>query len=462
MKLRNILFGFVAIVIICCIGFLAYAWKPAIDPITPPAIASFDPALVQAGAKLAAIGNCTACHTKPGGRSFAGGFAIPTPFGTIYSSNLTPDPETGIGSWSEAAFTRAMRDGVSRDGKHLYPAFPFDHFTVVSDEDDRALYAFLMTRQPVKLQPPANELPFPLNIRLVLAGWKALFFHAGAYQNVASESAEWNRGAYLVNGLGHCGACHTPRNMFGAEEGGSHFAGGVVDGWTAFALDAASPAPVPWTHDSLYTYLRQGWHPDHGVANGPMGEVTGNLGLLPDSDISAIATYIASTMGTPTPEREQRAQEIRNLVSKHIDTTTTANVTPANADTPAGRGAVIYQAACAVCHDGSRPQPFGGINFHLSTALNAQDPQNVINTVLYGLPAASGRQSAIMPGFAPTMNDEQLTDLLAYLRGNFAGKPAWSDVTKQIADTRNGKFKVSVRPSDGIERGPDNIGAQDK
>ena len=456
MKLRHLLLTAVTIVVIGGGGFLAYAWKPAIDPINPPDPASFDPGLVKKGAVLAAVGNCTACHTNPGGHSFAGGFAMPTPFGTIYSSNITPDPETGIGSWSQAAFNRAMRSGVNREGSHLYPAFPFDHFTYVSDEDNKALYAFLMTRPAVKQTPPANELPFPLNIRLVLAGWKLLFFHEGAYQDDGSQSDEWNRGAYLVNGLGHCGACHTPRNPFGAEKASAYLAGGEAEGWSAFPLDASNPAPIPWTHDSLFTYLRHGWHPDHGVANGPMGEVTGNLGLLPDSDISAIGTYLTSLMGEPTPERAKRADEIRQKVDAPKATPVSA------ADTPAQRGAAIYTATCAVCHESNKPLPFGGIDLHLSTTISAADPQNAINTVLFGLPAASGRQSAIMPGFASAMNDEELTDLLAYLRDNFAGKPAWTDVASRAADTRSGKYHVSVLPSDGIERGPDNIGAQDK
>jgi mono/diheme cytochrome c family protein len=457
--LKRFLVGLLILAIVVAGGLFAYAWKPAIDPINPPARAEFDQTLIEQGAKLAAVGNCTACHTNPGGRSFAGGFAIPTPFGTIYSSNITPDPDTGIGRWSEAAFNRAMREGVSRDGSHLYPAFPFDHFTFVSDEDNKALYAFLMTRPAVKQAPPPNKLPFPINIRLVLAGWKMLFFKEGAYQNVASQSDEWNRGAYLVNGLGHCGACHTPRNALGAEKSGSHFAGGSADGWTAFALNEASAAPVPWTVDAVHDYLRNGWHPDHGVANGPMGEVTGNLGLLPDSDIHAIATYVVSLMGTPSPDRVKQGEDARKAAQP---AQVTAAAAPASSDTPAGRGQVIYQAACAVCHDGSRPQPFGGLNFHLSTAVNAPDPQNVINTVLFGLPAASGRPSAIMPGFAASMNDGQVGDLLAYLRQDFANKPAWQDVGQKIADTRSGKYQVSVRPSDGIERGPENVGAKDQ
>ncbi|TPN41817.1 cytochrome c [Mesorhizobium sp. B1-1-9] len=452
--------GVFVVVIAGAAGLFAYAWKPAIDPVEPPQRSAFDQALIEKGAVLASVGNCTSCHTKPSDKSFAGGLAVPTPFGTIYSTNITPDPETGIGRWSQAAFTRAMREGVDRAGNHLYPAFPYDHFTLVSDEDNSALYAYLMTRRPVNKRPPANELPFPLNVRLVLAGWKLLFFDKGSYQTVASQSAEWNRGAYLVNGLGHCGACHTPRNMLGAEKAGSHLAGGEAEGWTAFALDASTTAPLPWTHDSLFAYLRRGWHTEHGVANGPMGEVTGNLGRLPDADISAMATYIASQMGEPSPRRVTKAQEIRKKLS------TDAGAIPipvsATAATPSGRGAVIYQAACATCHDGSRPQPFGGMDFHLSSAVNAPGPQNVINTVLFGLPAASGRQSAIMPGFAATLSDDQVTDLLAYLREAFAGQPAWPDATERLAATRNGKYQVSVRPSDGIERGPDNVGAQDR
>ncbi|UCI06342.1 cytochrome c [Mesorhizobium sp. B1-1-8] len=451
--------GVVVLVVLCAAGFFAYAWKPSIDPVEPPQRAAFDQALIEKGAVLASVGNCTACHTKPGEKSFAGGLAVPTPFGTIYSTNITPDPKTGIGRWSEAAFSRAMREGIERDGDHLYPAFPFDHFTLVSDEDNKALYAYLMTRHPVENKRPPNDLPFPLNMRFVLAGWKLLFFDKGAYREDASQSAEWNRGAYLVNGLGHCGACHTPRNRLGAEERGSHLAGGEAEGWTAFALDGSSSAPIPWTHDSLFAYLRQGWQADHGVASGPMAEVTGNLGRLPDADISAIATYLMSRMGEPTPERVARAKEIGAKLS--ADAGATPIPASASAGKPTGRGAVIYQAACATCHDGSRPQPFGGIDFHLSSAVNAPDPQNAVNIVLFGLPAANGRQSAIMPGFAATLKDDQVLDLLAYLREAYAGKPAWQDAAARLADTRSGKYQVSVRPSDGIERGPDNVGAKD-
>jgi mono/diheme cytochrome c family protein len=222
-------------------GF-AVAWRPAIAAIEPPAPQSFDAALVRRGRDLAAIGNCNDCHTVRGGKVFAGGLPVPTPFGTIFSSNITPDAETGIGRWPEAAFRRAMRSGVDRDGQHLYPTFPYDHFTNVSDEDDQALYAYLMTRQPVHAPARENQLSFPLDQRFVVAGWKLLFLRRGTYQPDSARSAEWNRGAYLVEGLAHCGACHTPRNLLGAERASAQFAGGDVDNWQAYAINGQSPS----------------------------------------------------------------------------------------------------------------------------------------------------------------------------------------------------------------------------
>ena len=172
------------------------------------------------GARLAAIGNCNVCHTAPGGAPFAGGLALPTPFGTIQSTNITPDPATGIGRWSETAFVRAMREGVDREGRHLYPAFPYDHFTRVTDQDNRALYAYLMTRRPIQASPPPNDLRFPFDQRILLAGWKMLYLRQGPLAIETDRSPEWNRGRYLVEGLGHCGACHTPRDGLGAEQRG--------------------------------------------------------------------------------------------------------------------------------------------------------------------------------------------------------------------------------------------------
>src|SRR5882757_8802647 len=292
------------------VAAFAIVWRPAIAAVEPPGPLAFDAALVKRGRDLAAIGNCNDCHTVRGGRNFAGGLPVPTPFGTIFSSNITPDAETGIGRWSEAAFRRAMRSGVNREGQHLYPTFPYDHFTNVSDADDNALYAFLMTRQPIYATPRANELSFPLDQRPVIAGWKLLFLRRETYQPDAAKSAEWNRGAYLVEGLAHCGACHTPRNALGAERVSAQFAGGDVDNWHAYAINDKSHSPVPWIAAALYGYLRHGWHPDHGTARGPMAEVVSNLSQVADSDVRAIAVYMADVSGAPTPERKRQGEAV--------------------------------------------------------------------------------------------------------------------------------------------------------
>ena len=319
------------------IAAFAVAFRPAIETSEPPAPQSFEPALVKRGRDLAAIGNCSDCHTAPGGKSFAGGLPVPTPFGAIYSSNITPDPDTGIGRWPEAAFQRAMRSGVDRAGHHLYPTFPYDHFTNVTDEDDHALYAFLMTRPAVRAPARANDLAFPFNQRFVVAGWKLLFLKRGTYKADSTQSAEWNRGGYLVAGLAHCGACHTPRNALGAEKASASFSGGDVDNWHAYAINAQSRSPLPWTTDALFNYLRYGWDSDHGVARGPMAEVTANLSSVPESDVRAIALYMTSLFGPPTQDRLNQANATRADIKS-------PTAQPAPADAP---GAPIYQAACA-------------------------------------------------------------------------------------------------------------------
>src|SRR4051812_47258077 len=338
MASRRTLVTVIAIIVLAA-GVAAFAviWQPAIAAIDPPALQSFDAALVKRGRALAATGNCSDCHTLRGGKAFAGGLPVPTPFGTIYSSNITPDPDTGIGRWPEEAFRRAMRSGVDRDGRHLYPTFPYDHFTNVTDEDDKALYAFLMTRQPVSAPARANQLSFPYDQRPMIAGWKLLFLRHGNWQPDSTKSAEWNRGGYLVEGLAHCGSCHTPRNGLGAEQGGKSFAGGDVENWHAYAINEQSPAPVPWTVDALAIYLRSGVHPDHGVARGPMAEVVSNLSSVPESDVHAIATYMGSVFGAPSPDRQRRGEQV--LASAKAPSTAQVSAPAAGADAAGGGGA---------------------------------------------------------------------------------------------------------------------------
>ena len=418
------------------VAAFAIAWRPAIGAIEPPARQSFDPALVKRGRDLASIGNCGDCHTVPGGKAFAGGLPVPTPFGAVYSSNITPDPETGIGRWSEAAFRRAMRSGVDRAGHHLYPTFPYDHFTNVTDDDDRALYAFLMTRSSVRVPERANELSFPFNQRFVVAGWKLLFLKGGTYKADGTQSAEWNRGAYLVDGLAHCGACHTPRNALGAEKASASFSGADVDNWHAYAINAQSHSPVPWTAEALFHYLRFGWDVDHGVARGPMAEVVANLSSVSESDVRAIAFYMASVSGPPAHDRRGEAGAPRAQIKQ-------PSAPPAVAGDP---GASIYQAACASCHESSRPLPYSGIDLRLSTALSAPDPRNAANLILGGIRPVGGERSPIMPGFAESMTDEQIAALLNYLRGRFSARPAWTGVEQFIRDARHAET-VSLQKS---------------
>jgi mono/diheme cytochrome c family protein len=433
----------VVLVIGGAVAAFAIIWRPAISAIDPPAPKSFDPDLVRRGRELAAIGNCSDCHTVRGGESFAGGLPVPTPFGTIFSSNITPHAETGIGRWPEEAFRRAMRSGVDRDGRHLYPTFPYDHFTNVTDEDDRALYAYLMTRAPVRAPSKKNQLSFPLNQRVVVAGWKLLFFRRGTYQPDPTRSAEWNRGAYLVEGLAHCGACHTPRNALGAERVNVQFAGGDVDNWHAYAINGQSTAPVPWDAEALFAYLHDGWHPDHGVARGPMAQVVSNLSSVRESDVRAIATYTAALFGAPTPDRKRRAEEVlaQAKSSQTPSQTSLANATqtsptPGNTTDANAMGAAIYGAACATCHEGGRALPYGGIHLGLSTAITDPDARNLANVVLSGVRPVAGERSPMMPGFATAMNDHQIAALLKYLRARFSKQPAWTDVESTVETAR--------------------------
>ena len=264
--IRRIALAMLAAVVLGLLGVFLLAWRPAIAPIEPPTASSFPAEAVAKGAALSAAGHCVACHTRPGGEPFAGGYGLNTPFGIVYGTNITPDPDTGIGRWSPEAFARAMREGVSQNGSHLFPAFPYYAFTGLYDDDVKALYAYLMTRPPVRATVPANTIPFPLNIRAFQEGWKILFFRSGRYRPDSSKGAEWNRGAYLAEALSDCGGCHTPRNALGAEKTRDAYAGYVIDGWIAPALTEANPSPVPWMQDELMSYLRTGLGPLHGAA----------------------------------------------------------------------------------------------------------------------------------------------------------------------------------------------------
>jgi nicotinate dehydrogenase subunit B len=401
----------------------ALPWRAEIAPITPPGLGTWSAATLERGRLLASAGDCAVCHTAPGGVKNAGGLAMQTPFGTLYSSNITPDPETGIGNWSYPAFERAMRDGISRDGKHLYPAFPYTAFRNIDDADMQALYAYLMSQTPVRQVQPSNDMQFPFNMRPLMAGWDALFLRKGEVQSKPEQSAQWNRGQYLVNGLGHCAACHSPRNLMGAEKGGASFlAGGMVDGWEAPALNSLSKSPTPWTEDQLFSYLSTGYSDAHGVAAGPMGPVVSELSKLPTSDVRAMAVYLAS-LNDSAQAAPQTATTVKAVVSAQS----------------LSNGQRVFEGSCQGCHaDGLGPKLFG-VSPSLASNSNVHSalPDNLIKVIQQGIANPATRDLGYMPGFKDSLSDTQISDLAAYLRSRFApDEPQWTGLPEKVAYLR--------------------------
>jgi nicotinate dehydrogenase subunit B len=402
-----------------CAAFVP--WRGEIAPIARPDPAIYAQATIARGAELAALGDCAVCHTGPDGARYAGGHPLATPFGTILGANLTPDVTTGIGAWSYPAFERAMREGISRDGTHLYPAFPYTHFTRATDADLQALYAFLMAQPAVTSPVPRTNLKMPF-ARPLMAAWNALFHRPGVDTPNQARSAEWNRGAYLVEGLGHCAACHSPRNALGATRtGDAHLAGGLVDGWEAPPLTALSHAPLAWTEEDFFTYLRTGFSPRHGVAAGPMAPVIHELAGAPDADIRAMSVYLADLAARPDPTATTTLEAAAEARRKPLATT------------PAGRlGARLFDGACAVCHAGDGPLLLGvRPSLALNSNLHSASPDNLIRVIL------NGASLGAMPAFAASLDDTQISALVAYLRGVYAAdKPAWTDINARVSALR--------------------------
>jgi mono/diheme cytochrome c family protein len=419
---KKLLIAVVALGVLGFAGFGVLAWRPAIAPVALPAQDSFTPELIVKGEALAGGGYCAECHTTKGGQKFAGGYAFATPFGVIYSTNITPDPETGIGTWSEAAFRRAMHEGLSRDGSHLFPVFTYDHFTRLSDDDVQALYAYFMTRAPVHAPARPTGIAFPFNIRYLQAGWKLLFFRPGRFEPDAAKSAEWNRGAYLALGLSHCGACHTPRNLLGAEKASKTYDGAVIDNWVAPPLTTANPAPAPWTHEELYDYLRTGASKLHGTAAGPMFPVVQGLGALPDSDIHAIATYFA---------------DVNNAANRLSSVSAAVSHAMSYASGKAGEAfdpdARLYTAACASCHYNAGSVPLAARpELALNSAVHLSDPSNLIQVILRGVSAEEGIPGVVMPAFGGALGDAEIARIAAYLRRTRTSLPPWPDLATKI------------------------------
>lgn len=382
-----------------------------------PARVEPSPALIERGAYLARAGNCQDCHTPRAAAPYSGGRGIPTPFGTVYSSNLTPDAATGIGAWTPAEFRRALHNGRSRDGRLLYPAFPYDSYTRISAEDADALFTFLRSLPAVSQPNRPHALRFPYGTQLALAVWRALYFRPGRFEPQPAQSADWNRGAYLVQGLGHCSACHASRNALGATRDPAALAGGLIplQNWYAPGL-AGKPA------QAVAALLQRGVSEGTALL-GPMAEVVlHSTQHLTPADLSAMAVHLQSLPQSGAP--------------------------PVRTDTPTPaqlkRGAGIYETRCALCHgDEGQGRERAYVPLAGSRAVQRDPPANLVQVVLGGaFPAstAGNPRPFGMPPFATELSDEDVAAVLNYIRN------AWGHRAAAVQALDVQRWRSSVRP----------------
>ena len=417
LKSRTLWIYVAVVAVLGLIGAVLLMWRPAIAPIERPT--GFDGAQLQRGARVVEAGDCAVCHTRPRGEYLAGGLPLVTPFGTLFSTNITPDAQTGIGQWSLPAFERAMRQGIARDGHFLYPAFPYVHYRRMSQVDIADAYAYLMSGPGVHAPARQNQMNFPMNIRPLVAFWNLLFLHGEPLTPMAQRSEAWNRGRYLVDGPGHCAGCHSPLNLVGAEKSSEYLQGGSVDGWHAPALVGMGQRAAPWNRDQLVGYLRADVVDGHGTPAGPMRPVSLSLARLPASEAEAIAEYLLSLENPPSV------------------TETTAK-TPASKPADPSTGALLFSSACAGCHGPAAPMRVidGRPGLQSTSALQAVSSRNFLKTVLEGLPATPGSPGPLMPAFAASLDNAQLGALAAYLRQQARPDQPWADLSSTIEALR--------------------------
>jgi mono/diheme cytochrome c family protein len=380
------------------LAMLVCGLKPVLAQINQPNI-------VAAGEYLARAGDCMACHTAPGGKLLAGGHAMPTPFGTLYSTNITPDPDTGIGRWSADDFYRTMHEGRSRDGGLLYPAMPFGSYTKVTRADSDAIFAYLKSVPPVSLPNKENDLQFPYNNRALILGWRTLFFNEGTYRPDDSKPAQWNRGAYLVGGLGHCAMCHSAINALGGNSQSRAFEGGLIpmQNWYAPSLTSNKEAGLGnWSLAEISDYLRDGIS-HRGAVYGPMAEVVyDSLQYMTDKDTLAMAVYLKSLgEGSPPPPASSKVSSAESSLLMIL-------------------GASVYDKQCAVCHGpegrGMPPQypPLAS-----NQSIQMASAVNPIRMVLNGgfPPGTFGNLKPYgMPPFAQVLSDDEVAAVVTYIR----------------------------------------------
>ena len=372
---------------------------------------------IEHGKALVVAGDCTSCHTADPSKPFAGGKRIDTPFGAIYSPNLTPDRDTGIGNWSNDDFYRALRYGVAPNGSRYYPAFPYPYFTKMTRDDILAVRAYLATLAPVANRAPPPALRFPFNFRVLMRGWNYLFFRPGILEPDQAKGADWNRGRYLVKGPGHCGACHTPKNFFGADRRGHRLTGGRVDGWFAPRLDGAERGGLKsWSVDDIVEYLQSGRN-GKSHADGLMAEVVVNsTSKMSDGDVKAIAVYLKS-LAARVPEPQG----------------------PAPTDTEMAAGKDVYVHNCIACHEAdgsSSPRVYPPLNGN--ALLQSADPSSTLRIILDGAQTVTtprAPNTGSMPAYAKDLSDRQVADVTNYIRNSF-GNAAPAVTAEEVAKAR--------------------------
>jgi mono/diheme cytochrome c family protein len=381
---------------------------------------------VERGAYLARAADCVACHTTQGGKDYAGGLGFKLPFGTLYSTNITPDKETGIGNYSDQDFLNSLHRGIRRDGARLYPAMPFASYTYMTDADALAIKAYLFSLPPVRAAIPENTLKFPFNQRWAMNFWSAVFNPDTRFQPDSSKSPEWNRGAYLAEAMAHCGECHTPRNLAFALNNHRKYAGAVTAGWRAFNISSDKATGVGgWRDDDLVSYLSTGHADGHGTASGPMGEaVDRSLSQLVPEDIRAVVAYLRSVPATASPDLP--ATVAPPAPASHKD----------GGGTPDPRGKMVFQGACVSCHGwtGESPlSPFATLTG--AWAVNDPSATNVAQIVISGTKRRVPDNAISMPAFGSAYSDAEIAAVANYVTARFGAKG--SQLTAQdVAELR--------------------------
>jgi mono/diheme cytochrome c family protein len=381
--------------------------------------------LVERGEYLAKAADCMVCHTKPGEKEFAGGLAFKLPFGTLYSTNITADKETGIGNYSDRDFLNAVQRGKRHDGAMLYPAMPYPSYTYMTDEDLLAVKAYLFSLPPVRAPAPENTLAFPFNQRWAMLFWSAVFNPDTRFAPDTSRSPEWNRGAYLAEALAHCGECHTPRNLGFALDNRKKFAGAVTAGWRAFNISSDKATGLGnWSEEALVSYLATGHALGHGTASGPMGEaVDHSLSQLAPDDIRALAVYLRSV--PPQPSSDLPA--------------TTAPAAPASHKegvTADARGKMMFEGACVSCH-GWTGESLVSPMATLTGAWSVNDPAatNVAQIVISGTRRFTPDGALSMPAFGNAYSDDEIAAVANYVTARFGTKGS-KLTAKDVAELR--------------------------